>query len=139
MEIKFILLFQHTISGSLIFYYIIEIKFHVEVKGETKNHISYITTIRICKQHFHFLALKQQVLWEKIFLEIVEMLRVTTPRLFLVIEKKRWKDEFKTILSEELGCIKIHKQNLILLLVSPVTSGLILFFRFEMIWPRLFS
>ena len=37
-------------------------KFHVEVKGETKNHISDLTTIGIWKQHSHFLALSQQVL-----------------------------------------------------------------------------
>ena len=91
---SFIISFHHKISGSFIFYYIIDIKFHVEIKGETKNHISYLTTIRIWKQHFHFLALKQQVLREETFL-------VNTPRLFLVIEKKRWKDEFKIIMSVE--------------------------------------
>ena len=54
----------------------------MEVKGETKNYVSPLTTIRIWKQNFHFLALKQQVLPEETFL-------VNTPKLFLVIEKKR--------------------------------------------------
>ena len=61
-EPSFVISFHHKTSGSFICYYIIDIKFHVEVKGETKNHISYLTTIGIWKQHSHFLALSQQVL-----------------------------------------------------------------------------
>ena len=56
----FIISFQNEISGSFIRYYTIVLKFHAEVKIETKNHIIYQAIIRTGKQHFHFLNLKQE-------------------------------------------------------------------------------
>ena len=44
---SFIISFHLKISGSFICYYVVDIKFQVKVKGETKNHISYLKTIRI--------------------------------------------------------------------------------------------
>lgn len=54
--------FRHEISGSFICYYTIDLKFHLEVKSETKKQINYSKIIRIGKQYFHFLALKPEVL-----------------------------------------------------------------------------
>ena len=54
--------FRHEISGSFICYYTIDLKFRLEVKSETKKQINYSKIIRIGKLHFHFLALKPDVL-----------------------------------------------------------------------------
>ena len=48
-----------------------DLKFHLEAKSETKKHINYPTIIRVGRQHFHFLALKQQVLRKETFLGTV--------------------------------------------------------------------
>ena len=48
-----------------------DLKFHLEAKSETKKHINYPIIIRIGRQHFHFLALKQQVLEKVTFLRTV--------------------------------------------------------------------
>ena len=79
-----------------------DLKFHLEAKSETKKHINYPTIIRIGRQHFHFLALKQQVLRKDFFRNCLKVKSQPSKAILRHLRKRLQKIYgFKTIMSVE--------------------------------------